>query len=301
MKRVFYVLLVIVFISSPLCADQSTIAGAGNNAPTGDDKSGKLTEPAAVTDAKISSLAEEKTAPPAEDIRTFTSPVLDATFALIPSGTFMMGSPGDEKGRDKDESPQHQVTISRPFYIQTTEVTQGQWRKVMGSNPSYFGKCGDNCPVETVSWNDAQDFIKKLNSMENTDKYRLPTEAEWEYAARAGATTRFYSGDSESDLLKTGWYVLNSGSKTHPVAQKPPNAWGLYDVLGNVWEWCQDWKGDYPSGSVTDPKGPSSGTKRVWRGGGWSGYSSGSRTANRFQEEPGKRLFFMGLRLVRTL
>jgi formylglycine-generating enzyme required for sulfatase activity len=286
MKKVTHILLIIVFVLSSLCACR-TMTGSDNAFING-EQAPKQADSAAAT------VTEE---PPA----TFTSPVSGATFVLIPAGTFMMGSPDDEKGRDKDESPQHQVTISRPFYMQTTEVTQGQWQKVMGNNPSHFGNCGDNCPVELVSWNDAQEFIRKLNDMEGTDKYRLPTEAEWEYAARAGTTTRYYAGDSENDLLKTGWYVLNSGGKTRPVGKKPPNAWGLYDMLGNVWEWCQDWLGNYPSGSVVDPEGPSSGFQRVWRGGGWSGYSAGSRTANRFKGRPEQRVFITGFRLARTI
>ena len=157
-----------------------------------------------------------------------------------------MGSPSGESNRDSDEK-QHRVTLTREYYMQTTEVTQGQWRKVMGSNPSKFTNCGDNCPVEKVSWEDCQQFIQKLNGMEGTRKYRLPTEAEWEYAARAG-TTGAYAGDLDA----MAWYDDNSGGKTHAVGGKSPNAWGLYDMHGNVYEWCQDWKGNYPSGSVTD-------------------------------------------------
>lgn len=230
----------------------------------------------------------------------FISPTLGAKFVLIPAGTFMMGSPRDEPGRDSDETPQHQVTISRPFYMQTTEVTQVQWKKVMGNNPSHFSSCGDDCPVELVSWEDVQDFIKKLNSMEGTDKYRLPTEAQWEYAARAGTTTRFHMGNSDDDLLRAGWLKANSGSKTHQVGQKTSNSWGLYDMYGNVYEWVQDWFRLYTVGSLTDPAGPPSGLKRVRRGGSWSGIARYCRSANRDYFGPGQRSGLLGFRLLRT-
>jgi formylglycine-generating enzyme required for sulfatase activity len=233
---------------------------------------------------------------------TLTSQTLEAKFAFIPSGTFMMGSPigffRGESGRNPDET-QHQVTISKPFYMQTTEVTQGQWRKVMGNNPSQFSSCGDDCPVETVSWNDVQEFIRKLNRMERTDRYRLPTEAEWEYAARAGTTTRFHTGDSEQDLSRIGWYSGNSGLKTHPVGQKTSNAWGLYDMHGNVFEWVQDWKGSYPAGSTTDPEGPKYGTGRVYRGGSGYGFAAHCRSAFRDDFDPGVRVGSLGFRLLR--
>ena len=191
--------------------------------------------------------------------------------------------------------------------MQTTEETQGQWKAIMGSNPSYFKKCGDDCPVEQVSWEDAQEFIRKLNVKDGTDKYRLPTEAEWEYAARAGSTTAFANGGiTERDcghdpkLDAIGWYCGNANDKTHPVAKKQANAWGLYDIHGNVWEWCQDWYGDYPSGNVTDPRGPSSGSLRVSRGGGWDYLAERCRSAYRVRGHPGSRFYGLGFRLART-
>jgi formylglycine-generating enzyme required for sulfatase activity len=196
-----------------------------------------------------------------------------------------MGSPSNEPERDNDES-QRSVVISDAFYMQTTEVTQGQWRKVMGSNPSSFKYCGDDCPVEQVSWNDVQEFIRKLNSMEGTEKYRLPTEAEWEYAARAGTTTAYSFGDSGSELGDYGWYDRNSGNKTHPAGQKRANPWGLYDVHGNVWEWTQDiYKG---------------GSGRVIRGGSWYGSARYCRSAYRSSGDPGFRDRYLGFRLART-
>lgn len=240
------------------------------------------------------SIAQEKTA------NVFISPALGAKFVLIPAGAFMMGSPADETGRDADEGPYHQVTINRPFYMQTTEVTQGQWKRVMGNNPSHFSSCGDECPVEQVSWEDVQGFIKKLNSLEGTDKYRLPTEAQWEHAARGGTTTRFHTGNSDDDLLRAGWLKANAGAKTHRVGQKTPNAWGLYDMHGNVYEWVQDWYRLYAAGSAADPEGPPSGLKRVRRGGSWSSIARFCRSANRDYFGPVQRSGLLGFRLLRT-
>ena len=238
---------------------------------------------------------------------TVTSPTLGAKFVLIPAGTFMMGSPNDEPGRKGDESPQHQVTISNSFYMQTTEVTQGQWKLVMGNNPSHFSSCGDDCPVEKVSWNDVHTFISKLNRKEGKGKYRLPTEAEWEYAARAGSTTAFANGvisktdcSNDPNLDRMGWYCGNAMRKTHPVAQKSPNAWGLYDMHGNVWEWVKDWKGNYPTDSVINPSGPARGSDRVSRGGSLFSVANYCRSAKREQGFPGLRNLFLGFRLVRT-
>ena len=227
---------------------------------------------------------------------------LGQTFNLLPAGTFTMGSPSSELGRDGDET-QHQVTLTQPFYMQTTEVTQAQWEAVMGSNPSWFSGCS-TCPVEQVSWNDAQDYIAQVNLM-GDGTYSLPTEAQWEYAARAGSTTAFYNGgitgagcDYDQNLNAIGWYCYNSGSETHPVAGKAPNAWGLYDMSGNVWEWCADWWGSYSPSAVTDPTGPSTGSCRVIRGGGWNYYAQACRAAYRNYGAPGGRYGDVGFRLV---
>ena len=229
---------------------------------------------------------------------------LGMTFVRIPAGTFTMGSPTDEPGRDSDET-QHQVTLTQDFYMMTTEVTQTQWEAVMGSNPSYYDSCGGDCPVETVSWNDIQDFIAALNAMDGRI-YRLPTEAEWEYAARAGTTTAFYNGritetgctPLDPNLDAIGWYCGNADSTTHPVAQKQPNAWGLYDMSGNVYEWCQDWHGPYPTGAVMNPTGPADGSYRVLRGGGWRDFARNCRSADRNRFNPSDRHFNHGFRLA---
>jgi formylglycine-generating enzyme required for sulfatase activity len=238
---------------------------------------------------------------------TSTAPPLKITnslgmeFVYVKPGSFMMGSPANESGRYDDET-QHRVTLSKGFYMQTTEVTQGQWRAIMGSSPSKFSNCGEDCPVEQVSWDDVQTFISKLNRKKGGNRYRLPTEAEWEYAARAGSTARFCYGDDEGRLSEYAWYSGNSGDKTHPVAQKQPNAWGLYDMHGNVYEWCQDWYDkNYPSGNVTDPTGPSSGSLRVLCGGSWSSLAEFCRSAIRYGKFSVTRNLYLGFRLVREL
>jgi formylglycine-generating enzyme required for sulfatase activity len=190
----------------------------------------------------------------------------------VAGGTFTMGATS-EQGSDADsyEKPTHSVTLS-DYMIGETEVTQKLWQAVMGSNPSYFS--GTNLPVEYVSWNDCQTFIKKLNQLTGKN-FRLPTEAEWEYAARGGKKSKGYKYAGSNTLSSVAWYNDNSSGKTHPVKQKQPNELGLYDMSGNVWEWCQDWYGNYSSSSQTNPTGPTSGSDRVRRGGSWD-YNAGS-------------------------
>ncbi len=216
-------------------------------------------------------------------------------FVRLSRASFTMGSEDGEA----DEKPIHRVTISKDFWMGKTEVTQGQWKAVMGNNPSSFKDCGDNCPVENVSWEDVQDFITKLNRR-GEGTYRLPTEAEWEYACRANSITKYSYGNGESSLDAYAWYAGNSGSKTHQVATKQPNDWGLYDMHGNVWEWTQDWYGAYSSGSVTDPQGATSGSFRVGRGGGWGYAAVGLRSAYRGSIAPSNRYDYLGFRLLRT-
>ena len=217
----------------------------------------------------------------------------DEQFALIPAGTFQMGS---EDGRS-NEQPVHTVTLTQDFYMQRTPVTQGQWREIMGENPSRFSDCGDTCPVERVSWNDAQAFIQALNQRYPGRNYRLPTEAEWEYAARAG-TTGDYGGTGV--LGEMGWYRDNSGGRMHPVALKQPNGWNLYDMHGNVSEWVQDWYRVYTAEAKTDPTGPTTGSFRVLRGGSWFINANRARSAYRSDVTPSSRSYNPGFRLART-
>ncbi|MDM8541729.1 SUMF1/EgtB/PvdO family nonheme iron enzyme [Desulfococcaceae bacterium HSG9] len=231
---------------------------------------------------------------------------LGMKFVYIPPGELMMGSPKDEPGRSSDERL-HKVVLSRGFYSQTTEVTQGQWKKVTGKNPSRFKDCGDDCPVENVSWNDAQKFIEKLNSDAKGTQYHLPTEAQWEYSCRAGTLTPFafgkclsadqanYNGKSPLTGCDKGKYR----GKTLPVASLKPNAWGLYDMHGNVWEWCQDRYRGYPEDAViTDPTGPQKGVARVLRGGSWDSSAGRCRTAQRDRTGRVIRLDDIGFRLL---
>jgi len=192
-------------------------------------------------------------------------------FKLIAAGTFMMGE-GDEA---------HEVTLTKPFKMGVHEVTQAQYEQVMGNNPSGFKGAHD--PVERVTWIDAVEFCRRLSELPKEklagNLYRLPTEAEWEYACRAGTTTKYSFGDNESDLGNYAWY--GDHGNPQPVAGRKPNEWGLYDMHGNVREWCQDWQGDYPIGAVTDPTGPASGSSRVSRGGGWYCRAENCRSASR--------------------
>jgi formylglycine-generating enzyme required for sulfatase activity len=221
---------------------------------------------------------------------------IEANMVRVRGGTFTMGCTVEQGGDcASDEKPSHQVTVS-DYYIGKYEVTQKEWREVMGDSPSNFKNC-DNCPVEQVSWEDIQQFLTKLNA--KTGKtYRLPTEAEWEYAARGGASSRGYAYSGSNNLDEVAWYYYNSGNKTHPVGQKKANELGLYDMSGNVWEWCADWKGAYSSGAQTNPKGPSTGAFRVLRGGGWNAGAEACRSASRNSYYPVSRADLIGFRLV---
>lgn len=248
------------------------------------------------------------------------------SFVLISPGSFFMGSPVDEEARNEDEH-RHRVTIKSPFYLQTTEVTQGQWKAVMGSNPSTFRRCGDQCPVESVSWDDVQEFIRRLNMQAKNVRYRLPTEAEWEYAARAGTSTAIYTGplrilgySNAPALDRIAWYGGNSCAAyegafdcrawpekqnrcsfcgPHPVSRKQPNAWGLYDMIGNVWEWVQDWYDPYTAGTASASTEPKKGKSKVFRGGSWNYAPRSCRAAYRLDNVPSSRLPFVGFRLAR--
>jgi formylglycine-generating enzyme required for sulfatase activity len=212
---------------------------------------------------------------------------------FVEGGTFNMGCTS-EQGSDcyDNEKPAHRVTVS-DFYICKYEVTQAQWESVMGSNPSNFK--GDNLPVETVSWDDIQEFIKKLNAQTGKN-YRLPTEAEWEYAARGGTKSKGYKYSGSNNLAEVAWFGGNSGS--HPVGTKQPNELGIYDMSGNVWEWCSDWDGTYSASAQQNPIGASSGSARVSRGGSWSSRAQGCRVAARGGISSGDRYGILGFRLA---
>jgi formylglycine-generating enzyme required for sulfatase activity len=216
------------------------------------------------------------------------------TLVLVPAGSFSMGSESHEY--DKDEKPAHGVTLTKPFYLGKYEVTQEQWQAVMGSNPSNFK--GEKLPVEQVSWNDCQEFLKKLQGKFPGLKFSLPTESQWEYACRAGSKTEYGFGDDAGRLGDHAWYGANSDSTTHDVGGKEPNAWGLYDMHGNVWEWCADWYGGYSAGTRKDPTGPSSGTVRVLRGSSWDGYDYDLRSASRLRDTPDGRDDSCGFRVA---
>ncbi len=227
---------------------------------------------------------------------TYTVNGVSFTMIEVRGGTFLMGATA-EQGSDAydSEKPAHQVTLS-DYYIGQTEVTQALWKAVMyGNNPSKH--IGDNLPVEQVSWNDVQEFIWRLNDLTGA-KFRLPTEAEWEFAARGGtkAHGNKYSGSNNIDFV--AWYYDNSGQTTHPVATKAPNELGIYDMSGNVWEWCQDWKGDYSSLSQTNPTGPMTGSDRVYRGGSAWLIAWFCRVSNRFYDTPDYRFYDLGFRLA---
>ena len=237
--------------------------------------------------------SEEDTPTVPVELKTFKETVNGVSFEMVEvkGGSFMMGSNDGEE----NEKPIHRVTVSA-FYMGQTEVTQALWTAVMGNNPSTFK--GDYLPVETVSWDDVQEFIIKLNRLTGK-RYRLPTEAEWEYAAGGGSTNRTkYAGtDVESSVVNYAWYKSNSGGQTHEVATKFPNSLGLYDMSGNVWEWCNDWEGDYSANDQENPIGPSSGSCRMNRGCCWSINLSSCRVANRNAVSPYVCKFDLGFRL----
>lgn len=255
---------------------------------------------------------------------------LRASMRHIPAGTFLMGSPRDQPGALGLEFPQHPVTITRSFWIGSTEVTQAQYRAVLGVSPSHFA-CGEDCPVETINWLEAITFCNALSQMEGLQEcyaledeewsltgldctgYRLPTEAEWEFAARAGTTTPFYNGEITNTELQdaceiidpnsdaTAWNCGNSGLETHPVAQKQPNAFGLYDMYGNVWEWVNDWEGYYASDAVSDPiGGENQRNRKIRRGGSYRDVPRYSRSATRVPDLYTGRHYCVGLRVART-
>ena len=239
-------------------------------------------DPTVVTDADfLERITETKLPWRVKDIAT------GIEMLLVPPGTFMMGaSPGDTQASD-GEKPAHEVTITNAFYLGRTEVTQAQWFKVMDTTPSHFR--GELLPVDSVSWDDCQQFCAKTGM-------KLPTEAQWEYACRAGT-----KGATYGDLDLIAWHQGTAGGTTHAVGQLQPNALGFFDMLGNVWEWCEDWDGPYSSGSVTNPTGTTTGTYRLLRGGYWSNYADGCRASQRGGDSPGGIGSKFGFRVVRTI
>ena len=288
----------------PLSLDQGQANGGDVETTTGETKESSLTRDEREPDATANATA-------------FTNSI-EMKLRLIPAGQFTMVAPSDKVGSQANER-QHQVTISKPFSMGIYEVTQAQYSKVMGKHPSRFqgetlakrqhptghlGKKVDssNHPVDQISWKDAVDFCRRLSSMPSEKAagrvYRLPTEAEWAYACRAGSTTTYHHCAAESALASCGWYGANSGRRTHAVGQKNTNAWGLYDMHGNVWEWCQDFHGNDPQGGLTDPRGPASGSRRVIRGGSWLNSADGCRSASRDGGSPSDSHDFIGFRVA---
>lgn len=252
---------------------------------------------AAVVGIVCAKFLSEESAPQlvaVEGSQTFTVNGVKFTMVPVEGGTFTMGATS-EQGSDalEEEYPAHQVTLS-DYYIGQTEVTQALWKVVMGSNS--FNFAGDNLPVESVSWDDCQVFIQKLNQLTGK-QFRLPTEAKWEYAARGGRKSRDYKYAGGNNIDLVAWYCDNSGYETHPVATKQANELGVYDMSGNVCEWCSDWCDGYQSSSQSDPQGPSSGSGRVNRGGSCYDNASGCRVSGRGDDTPGSRYYILGLRL----
>ncbi len=222
----------------------------------------------------------------------------------VEAGSFLMGSPAHEAGRDRHDECQFHAVISHGYWLGKTQITQSQWMAIMGGNPSRFQQDGMNRPVENVNWHDAQAFCKELDdrfSQELPEGYRfaLPTEAQWEYACRAGTQTKYHCGNSEDDLDRVAWHSGNSGGQTHPVAEKQPNPWGFYDMHGNVGEWCHDWAGDYPTGEAKGWEGPDKGLVRIVRPGTWgTPLETGDfRCACRTCVEPDVKREWIGFRL----
>ena len=277
----------ILYFTSREGPDRLSSGDGGDTAGVGTGRSANSSPPAGSGDRNRREAASD---PLAGASRVFDG----MEFVWIPPGEFRMGSTSSEA--DRDERTVTRVRISRGFWLGKHEVTQSEWESVMGSNPSRFSDCGGDCPAERVSWEDVQEFTGRLNGREGRDVYRLPTEAEWEYAARAGTT-----GDRYGSLDSIAWWRENSGGRTHPVGGKSANAWGLHDMLGNVWEWVQDRSGaSYPGLTVTDPRGPGSGSGRVRRGGSWGNSARIARASNRSSIDPGFRLIYLGFRLLRT-
>ena len=251
-----------------------------------------------VTNQSLDSQQSTPQTHPTVSDNTISIPVKDGIsidMVCVEAGTFTMGATAEMNDPYDKEKPTHRVTLTNDYYIGKYEVTQALWQTVMGNNPSKFK--GDNLPVEHVSWKDCKKFLSKLNRI--TGKmFRLPTEAEWEYAARGGNKSRGYQYSGSNNLSDVAWYDDNSGNKTHAVGTKQPNELGIYDMSGNVWEWCQNWYGAYSSPSQVNPTGANSGSCRVCRGGCWGSGARNCRSSCRYYDTPDNRYYALGLRLV---
>ncbi|MGO9115028.1 MAG: formylglycine-generating enzyme family protein [Thermoguttaceae bacterium] len=251
--------------------------------------------------ATQSKEAGDKTKSPPKEVSVDLGKGLKLEMVLIPAGEFLMGSPDTDNDAFFTEKPQHRVRITKPFYLGKYLVTREQWEAVMHRNNSSNGS-GPKDAVDMVSWDYCQEFLDNLNKRQDNPvgKLQLPTEAQWEYACRAGSKTRFCFGDEASGLGDYAWYYNNSGQKAHPVGEKKPNAWGLYDMHGSVFEWCQDWYGNYKKEAVTDPSGPAAGSGRVSRTGTWYSQARDCRSGQRCQGDPGHVGGGLGFRVALT-
>ena len=289
MKRIFTVVLIALLSCTIACAQGSGSMRPGHepghNKPSVNNSQKKKVD--------ISPTIGKANYTP--NVKTFYANGVSFEMVEVRGGTFRMGATSEQDCDALDwEKPVHSVTLSG-YFIGKTEVTQALWKAVMGSNPSWFN--GEDLPVEFFSWNDCQEFIRKLNSLTGQN-FRLPTEAEWEFACRGGNNSRGYKYSGSNYIDNVAWYRDNSGDKTHPVATKLPNELGIYDMSGNVWEWCSDWYGGYTSGAQTNSKGPYDGSHCVIRGGGWVSDAGLCRSSYRYYFSPGGQGGFLGLRLA---
>ena len=301
MKKVIYLSIMFLMISLTMSAQASggqitrkrTNTTNTKAAPKKTTHAPKKTTPAAKTHS--SGKPRNATAGMSQAQKDRIIQNLIDNMVYVQGGTFIMGATSEQGSyADSDEKPAHRVTLSS-FSISRYEVTQEEWQAVMGNNPSNFK--GSKRPVENVSWNYCQEFIRRLNAMTGKH-FRLPTEAEWEYAARGGNRSQGYKYSGSNNLNSVAWYYDNSGKTSHDVGQKSPNELGIYDMSGNVWEWCSDWYGNYSSSSQTNSTGSYSGSNRVYRGGGWAGNAWDCRSSNRHNNAPSSGSSALGLRLA---
>ena len=289
MKRFFTVVLIALLSCTIACAQgsHSQLQGhePGHNEPSSNNSQ--------KTKVDISPTIGKANYTP--NVKTFYANGVSFDMVEVRGGTFRMGATSEQgEGATSDVKPVHSVTLSG-YYIGKTEVTQALWQAVMGSNPSEF--TGDELPVEYVSWYDCQEFIRKLNALTGQN-FRLPTEAEWEFACRGGNNSRGYKYSGSNYIVNVAWYEDNSGSEPHPVSTRLPNELGIYDMSGNVWEWCSNWHGEYSGEAQTNPAGPYDGYRRIGRGGSWRDRSDDCLSAIRSAGSPDKGSCALGLRLA---